>query len=251
MSTSAKDKAEKRGRPPQGARSSPSSASRPTRSASCEPACDASSLAKVLRQWASPCTWLPAVRTRPASGRSPAPDWTSRRSATSWKDSNVDYKRDITLGFSKVTQHQGVRPHRSDASTSPTATATACPSGPARCPVRDDTAFRPRLGRRIHASARANSRRVTAKLSCGKDGVSRKMVSDYVDLHLESGFPTTPRAPVPPRARSLPDRAAYVHQPLLRRHEAAKHRQGACVSVIAYGLTSHATLVNGLSDAGG
>jgi len=85
---------------------------------------------------------------------------------------------------------------------------------------------------------------VTAKLSAGKDGVSRKMVSEYVDLHLNSGFDKF--------VASYFEGTPFLTELLMsinRYYVATKQANigKGLRLVIAYALTLHITLISGLS----
>ena len=158
------------------------------------------------------------------------------------KDWNVDYKRHITLGFS-VTNIKGFG--LQERCLYVTHGYGYCmPIWAREVSVRDDTVFGLDWVENLMECPR-EFEVVTAKLSCGKDGVSRKMVSDYVDLHLESGFDNF--------VASYFEGTPFLTELLMsiNRYYVATKQQNIGKGlrlVIAYGLTLHVSLVNGLSD---
>ncbi|KAF2674068.1 hypothetical protein BT63DRAFT_366064 [Microthyrium microscopicum] len=85
----------------------------------------------------------------------------------------------------------------------------------------------------------------TAKLSVGREGIDKKIVSDYVDLHLNSGFDHF--------VNEYFDGTPFVSELLksINRHYLATKQENLRKGlrlVIAYALTLHITMVQGLTE---
>jgi len=161
------------------------------------------------------------------------------------KEWNSDYERHLTLGFS-IANIKGFDT-RERLLYITHGYGFVMPIWAREVFVRDDKCFgldwvehkvgRPDVPRQYEV--------ITAKLSAGAEGISKKMVSDYVDLHLDQGFDHF--------INEYFDGTPFLTE-LLRsinlHYLATKQenlRKGLRL-VVAYCLTLHITMINGLTE---
>jgi hypothetical protein len=160
-----------------------------------------------------------------------------------FKDWNADYDRHVTMGFS-VANIKGFDT-RERLLYITHGYGFVMPIWAREVFVRDDNCFgldwvEQKEGEEMHDFEVQG-----AKLSSGVEGISKKMVSDYVDLHLDSGFEhfiTSYFDGTPFLSELLRSINKYY-----RKTNQEDIRKGLRL-VIAYALTLHITMINGLTD---
>jgi hypothetical protein len=159
-----------------------------------------------------------------------------------FKDWNADYERHITMGFSIANIKGFDTPERLLYITH--GYGFVMPIWAREVFVRDDSCFGLDWVEQKEANA-TDFEVQTARLSVGVEGISKKIVSDYVDLHLDQGFDHF--------IDSYFDGTPFLSELLrsINRHYLATKqddlRKGLRL-VIAYALTLHITMINGLTD---